>query len=256
MVTDGARVLGLGDLGVQGMGIAVSKLAMYTACAGIPPSACLPVHIDFGCDNDALANGPFYVGLRNKRVTGDAYYELMDEFVTAVKRRFGNRTLIHFEDLRHSDSAKLLAQHRQTSCSFNDDIQVFPAVILSAFLSALPVTDRKLQDHTFMFVGDGANSTEIAEVFASYISRKSGEPSSSVRQRIFMFDSQGLITRARADHLNDDELLYAHNVERCDDLQTAVERHRPSVLVGLHTYEGGFNQAGPSGKPESSGATR
>jgi len=233
IVSDGESVLGMGDLGIQGMGVAVSKVNMLVACGGLHPSRCLPVTIDVGTDNEDLLRDPFYIGLRHRRVRGEAYDDLMREFVEAIKRRFGQQVMINFEDFSTVNSSRLLLEFRGDSCTYNDDVQGNATVALAGLLGAVShIGEGKLSDHTFLFAGQGTHGTSMAELLATYISRRTGEPVTAVRQRMWLFDSGGLVVRSRGESLHEHKLPYAHDHEECSDLYSAVKAINPSVLIG------------------------
>ncbi|KAI5651238.1 hypothetical protein M9H77_37243 [Catharanthus roseus] len=232
VVTDGERILGLGDLGCQGMGIPVGKLSLYTALGGIRPSACLPVTIDVGTNNETLLNDDFYIGLRQRRATGQEYAELLHEFMTAVKQNYGEKVLIQFEDFANHNAFDLLAKYGPTHLVFNDDIQGTASVVLAGLIAALKLVGGSLADHRFLFLGAGEAGTGIAELIALEISKQTGVPVEETRKKIWLVDSKGLIIRSRMDTLQHFKKPWAHEHEPVTHLVDAVKAIKPTVLIG------------------------
>eukprot|EP00878_Enallax_costatus_P014670 GHUV01015346.1.p1 GENE.GHUV01015346.1~~GHUV01015346.1.p1 ORF type:complete len:566 (+),score=140.92 GHUV01015346.1:81-1778(+) len=240
-VTDGERVGPLGDLGVQAIGVPISKLAMHTACGGVEPATTMPVVFDVGTDNEELLRSPLYVGVRHRRVRGDAYYQLLDEFLTAVRRRYGNTTLIHFSDMAHDNAAKLLNMYRTDFPCFSDELQGLGTAVLAAILGSLPKTGGSLADHTVLLSGEGAATACIAELLAAAVANQTGTTVLEARQNIWLVDSKGLVTRSRGDSstLEDFKLPYCHSgPSDCTDLLSAVQTLRPTVLIGCGHTDG------------------
>lgn len=232
VVTDGERILGLGDLGCQGMGIPVGKLSLYTALGGVRPSACLPVTIDVGTNNEQLLKDEFYIGLRQKRATGQEYSELLHEFMTAVKQNYGEKVLIQFEDFANHNAFDLLAKYGTTHLVFNDDIQGTAAVVLAGLISALKLLGGALTDHTFLFLGAGEAGTGIAELIALEMSRRSKTPLEETRKKIWLTDSKGLIVSSRKESLQHFKKPWAHEHEPVIGLLEVVKAIKPTVLIG------------------------
>ncbi|KAH1114053.1 hypothetical protein J1N35_007431 [Gossypium stocksii] len=232
VVTDGERILGLGDLGCQGMGIPIGKLSLYTALGGVCPSACLPVTIDVGTNNEQLLNDEFYIGLRRRRATGLEYAELMDEFMTAVKQNYGEKVLIQFEDFANHNAFDLLAKYGTTHLVFNDDIQGTASVVLAGLVAALKVVGGTLADHRFLFLGAGEAGTGIAELIALEISKQTNMPLEEARKKISLVDSKGLIVKSRIDSLQHFKKPWAHDHEPVKKLVDAVNGTEPTVLIG------------------------
>ncbi|BBN09389.1 malate dehydrogenase (oxaloacetate-decarboxylating)(NADP+) [Marchantia polymorpha subsp. ruderalis] len=242
VVTDGERILGLGDLGLQGMGIPVGKLALYTALGGIRPSACLPITIDVGTNNEELMNDPMYLGLRQKRVTGQAYDDLIEEFMTSVKQAYGEKVLVQFEDFANHNAFRLLAKYASTHLTFNDDIQGTAAVALAGVVAALPLTGGTLADHKFLFNGAGEAGTGIAEIIALEVSKQGKITLDEARKKIWMVDSKGLIVKSRFESLAQFKKDYAHEHKECKDLLEATKALKPSVLIGTSGQRGTFTK--------------
>ncbi|CAK7353136.1 unnamed protein product [Dovyalis caffra] len=232
VVTDGERILGLGDLGCQGMGIPVGKLSLYTALGGLRPSVCLPVTIDVGTNNEKLLNDEFYIGLRHRRATGQEYAELVDEFMTAVKKNYGEKVLIQFEDFANHNAFDLLEKYSPTHLVFNDDIQGTASVVLAGLLAALKLVGGTLADHKFLFLGAGEAGTGIAELIALEISKQTNAPLEETRKRIWLVDSKGLVVSSRKESLQQFKKPWAHDHEPIKGLLDAVKAIKPTVLIG------------------------
>ncbi|XP_059657143.1 NADP-dependent malic enzyme isoform X2 [Cornus florida] len=232
VVTDGERILGLGDLGCHGMGIPVGKLALYTALGGVRPSACLPITIDVGTNNEKLLNDDFYIGLRQRRATGEEYSELLEEFMSAVKQNYGEKILVQFEDFANHNAFELLSKYRTRHLVFNDDIQGTASVVLSGLVAALRLVGGTLADHKFLFLGAGEAGTGIAELIALEISNKTKSPLEETRKKIWLVDSKGLIVSSRKESLQHFKKPFAHVHEPVNSLLEAVKAIKPTVLIG------------------------
>ncbi|EFJ08832.1 hypothetical protein SELMODRAFT_185015 [Selaginella moellendorffii] len=242
VVTDGERILGLGDLGIQGMGIPVGKLALYTALGGLRPSLCLPVVIDVGTNNKDLLNDRFYIGLKRERATGEEYDSLIDEFMSAVKQEYGERVLVQFEDFANQNAFRLLAKYSTTHLVFNDDIQGTAAVVLGGLIAAVNITGTKISDQTYLFAGAGEAGSGIAEIIAMHISKESNVELEEARKKIWMVDSKGLLESSRLGSLQEYKKRYAHEHESCPDFPAAVKQLKPTVLIGTTSKKGMFSK--------------
>lgn len=239
VVTDGERILGLGDLGVGGMGISIGKLSLYAACAGIHPRLCLPVVLDVGTDNPEALNDPHYLGLRRPRLRGPGYDAFVAEFMQAVEAvRPGS--LVQFEDFGNRNAFRLLEQWRRAACVFNDDIQGTAAVTLAGLLSALRLTGGRLSEQRLLFLGAGEAGVGIGDLIASAMVEE-GLSLTEARQQLWFFDSQGLVVASR-EGLAEHKLRYAHQAPPCTAFEEAVEGLKPTVLIGVSTIAGAFNQ--------------
>lgn len=239
VVTDGERILGLGDLGANGMGISVGKLSLYTVCGGVDPALSLPVTLDVGTENESLLADPLYIGLKQHRVRGQAYDDLVDEFINAVQRVFPD-AIVQFEDFGNHNAFHLLHKYRNKVCSFNDDIQGTAAVAVAGMLSALRITESDLKDQRVLFLGAGEAAIGVANLLVSSMVN-AGLSESEARRRIWLIDSKGLVTEGR-DRLQEHKQPYAHPHEAIDDLQTAVEALKPTALIGLSGQPQTFTQ--------------
>src|SRR5208282_3260613 len=238
VVTSGQRILGLGDLGANGMGIPIGKLALYTACAGIPPQYSLPILMDCGTNNEVLLRDPLYLGLRQTRPAIAELDEFVDEFVTTVQEEFPN-CCIQFEDWAGVDAVRLLNRYRDKVCCFNDDIQGTAAVALAGLLGALRITRGKLSGQTFLFLGAGSAGIGIADLLVQAMTAE-GLSADAARARIWFFDVNGLLGASRKD-LADFQKPYAHG-DPIKDFVQAIETLKPNAIIGVSTAAKAFNQ--------------
>ncbi|AQQ69121.1 NAD-dependent malic enzyme [Microbulbifer agarilyticus] len=244
VVTDGERILGLGDQGIGGMGIPIGKLSLYTACGGISPAYTLPVTLDVGTNNRTLLNDPMYMGWRNERISQEEYDEFIEEFIAAVKRRWP-KVLIQFEDFAQNNAMPLLNRYRDEVCCFNDDIQGTASVALGTMLAACKAKEEKLSKQKVLVVGAGSAGCGIAEQVVSAMVGD-GLSEKKARERIFMFDRYGLVTNEMKG-LHDFQEKLAQSTEKYPqspewDLQTLIEHVKPTILIGVSGQGGLFTQ--------------
>jgi malate dehydrogenase (oxaloacetate-decarboxylating)(NADP+) len=238
VVTDGQRILGLGDLGANGIGIPIGKLALYSACAGIPPHQCMPVILDVGTDNQPLRDDPLYLGVNQPRISGAPYFELVDEFITSVGRVYPN-VLIQFEDFLTPNACKLLGLYRNKARCFNDDIQGTAAMALAGVLASCRLTGNDFQDLRIMFLGAGSAATGIADLMHAALC-KSGLSPKEARDRLWFVDQFGLLNSSRT-NLMPHNLPYVRDVPPTNFLG-AIELAKPHVLIGATGAAGTFTQ--------------
>lgn len=234
VVTDGERILGLGDLGVYGMGIPVGKLCLYTACAGIRPESCLPVCIDVGTDNQTLLRDPFYMGLYRRRDRSQGYDDLIDEFMEAVVEKYGQDTLIQFEDFGNHNAFRFLKKYRYKYCTFNDDIQGTASVALAGLLAARRVVGKPITQHTVLFLGAGEAALGIANLIVMAMMEE-GMSQTEARSRIWMFDKFGLLVQDREQPTDSNQEAFVHlspglGVKTFLD---AVNVLKPTAIIGV-----------------------
>jgi malate dehydrogenase (oxaloacetate-decarboxylating)(NADP+) len=232
VVTDGERILGLGDLGAGGMGIPIGKLSLYTACAGVPPPYCLPVVLDVGTNNQVLLDDPLYLGLRQQRVRGKEYLAFVDEFVAAVQQLYPT-CCIQWEDFANFNAVPILARYRDKICTFNDDIQGTAGVALAGIYGALRLTGGKLSEQRFLFLGAGSAATGIAELI-SLAMEQEGMDAAAARRRNALFDIKGLLVTSRTD-LADFQKSFAQEHPPVSTFVEAVEALRPTGIIGVST---------------------
>jgi malate dehydrogenase (oxaloacetate-decarboxylating)(NADP+) len=239
VVTDGERILGLGDLGAHGMGIPIGKLALYTACAGVHPSLCLPVTLDVGTNNEVLLADPLYTGLPQRRLRGPDYDDLVDEFLTAVVETFPG-VLVQFEDFATENALRLLKHYRGRMCTFNDDIQGTAAVALAGLVAAGRITGRSLKDQKILFYGAGAAASGIANLIVLAMQTE-GLAEEQARGNCWFIDSKGLVVKSRAD-LAEHKKPYAHDYPFMADLAGSIRALRPTALIGVSAQPNAFTQ--------------
>ncbi|MCP4045778.1 MAG: NAD-dependent malic enzyme [Gammaproteobacteria bacterium] len=237
VITDGERILGLGDLGADGMGIPIGKLSLYTACAGIHPAQCLPIMFDVGTNNESLLNDPLYNGLEQRRLRGEEYDELLDEFMEAAQETFPG-VLIQFEDFGNINAFRLLDKYRDNVKCFNDDIQGTGAVALSGILGAMRITGGKLSEQRLLFLGAGEAGIGTADSFVAALVEE-GIPQDEARKQCWFVDTQGMLTSNR-EQIAPHKKRYARDLTPIDDFLEAVKTLKPTAILGLSGQPGSF----------------
>jgi malate dehydrogenase (oxaloacetate-decarboxylating)(NADP+) len=238
VVTDGERILGLGDLGAGGMGIPIGKLSLYTACAGVPPQYCLPIVLDVGTNNQVLLDDPLYQGLRQQRVRGEEYLVFVDEFVAAVEQLYP-KCCIQWEDFANFNAVPILTRYRDKICTFNDDIQGTAGVALAGIYGALRITGQKLSEQRFLFLGAGSAATGIAELISLAMAQE-GMDLAAARRRNALFDINGLLVTSRTD-LAGFQKPFAQEAAPVPTFVAAVEALKPTGIIGVSTVPKLFN---------------
>lgn len=243
VVTDAEGILGMGDWGVNGVDIAIGKLMVYTAAAGVNPAQVLPVSIDAGTNNQKLLKDPLYLGNRHARIYGERYYQLIDKFVAAVQKLFP-KSLLHFEDFGRSNAARILEKYQDKILTFNDDIQGTGIVVLAGVLGALNISKEKITDQKFLTFGAGTAGVGIAQQLMDELMRQ-GLSQQEARKHFYLVDKQGLLfadtpdltpgqklfVRSRAEFVNSEELT---------NLAAVVKTVQPTVMIGTSTQPGAF----------------
>ena len=242
VVTDGQRILGLGDLGANGMGIPVGKLSLYTACAGVPPQQTLPVTLDVGTNTKSILENPNYIGLKQKRLQGKEFDEIVEEFVSAVQICFP-KALIQWEDFGNENAFRVLDKYRDSVCSFNDDIQGTACVVLGGLLSASILTEKPLADHKFLFLGAGEAGVGIGDLIAYYLLHEKAFSSiEEARKRIYFVDSKGLVCQSR-NNLAHHKQRYAHDLPSVTSFEEAVDIIKPTTIIGVSARPSTFTKS-------------
>ncbi len=248
VVSDGERILGLGDQGAGGMGIPIGKMALYTALGGIHPEHCLPILLDVGTDNEDRLKSPIYIGWRQHRVRGEEYDAFVDVFVNSVKKRWPH-ILLQWEDFAGSNAARFLARYRNQLCTFNDDIQGTAAITAATLLSAINVTGVPLEKQKIVMVGFGSAGIGIANLLAQFVEDK-GLTEDEARQRFYAIDRYGLVTEHGKD-VRPEQLPYARKEEEVRGwgqangeitLLDVVRNAQPTVLIGVSGQAGAFSE--------------
>ena len=238
-VTDAGRILGLGDLGANGMGIPIGKLQLYTACAGVPPQYLLPMYIDAGTNNEQYLHDPLYLGMRKTRPSTEELYSFVDEFVEAVQEVFP-KCCIHFEDWTGVDAVHLLQRYRDKYCVYNDDVQGTAGIVLAGMVNAAKIKDTKLSDEKYLFLGAGSAGIGLADLICSALVQE-GLTLKQAQSRVYMFDINGLLETTRKD-LVDFQKPYAHQHAPTRDFVAAIESIKPTTIIGVSTVGGTFTQ--------------
>jgi malate dehydrogenase (oxaloacetate-decarboxylating)(NADP+) len=238
-VTDGGRILGLGDLGANGAAIPIGKLELYTACAGVPPQYLLPMYLDAGTNNEQYLHDPLYLGIRKTRPPSEELYSFVDEFVEAVQEVFP-RCCIHFEDWTGTDAVHLLQRYRDRYCIYNDDVQGTAGIVLAGMINAGKIKGTKLSDERYLFLGAGSAGIGLADLLCAAMAEE-GLTLKQAQSRVYMFDINGLLETTRTD-LVDFQKPYAHKHAPTRDFVTAIDSIKPTTIIGVSTVGGAFTQ--------------
>jgi malate dehydrogenase (oxaloacetate-decarboxylating)(NADP+) len=238
-VTDGGRILGLGDLGANGAGIPIGKLQLYTACAGVPPQYLLPMYLDAGTNNEQYLHDPLYLGMRAARPSTDELFSFVDEFMEAVQEVFP-KCCVHFEDWTGTDAVHLLRRYRDKYCVYNDDVQGTAGITLAGMINASRLKGVKLKDEKYLFLGAGSAGIGLADLLCSALVAQ-GMTLKDAQSRVYMFDVNGLLESTRKD-LVDFQKPYAHKHAPTRDFVAAIDSIKPTTIIGVSTIGGAFTQ--------------
>jgi malate dehydrogenase (oxaloacetate-decarboxylating)(NADP+) len=238
-VTDGGRILGLGDLGANGAGIPIGKLQLYTACAGVPPQYLLPMYLDAGTNNEQYLHDPLYLGMRKTRPSTKELYAFVDEFVEAVQDVFP-KCCIHFEDWTGVDAVHLLQRYRDKYCVYNDDVQGTAGITLAGMINAAKLKGTQLKDEKYLFLGAGSAGIGLADLLCSALVAQ-GMRLKDAQSRVYMFDVNGLLESTRKD-LADFQKPYAHKHAPTREFVAAIESIKPTTIIGVSTIGGAFTR--------------
>jgi malate dehydrogenase (oxaloacetate-decarboxylating)(NADP+) len=239
VVSDGERILGLGDLGISGMGIPIGKLTLYTACAGIDPNSALPIMLDVGTNNESFVNDPLYLGLKTPRVRGKEYEEFLDEFVQAMTEAFP-KVCIQWEDFAGPNANSILTRYRGRICTFNDDIQGTAGVAVAGLLASCKYNGKPMTEQQFLFFGAGSAATGIAGLLTIML-QEHGLSYEEAKRHCWLFNSGGLVVASRK-NLDDYKMVYAHEHEEITDFVKAIEVLKPTAIIGASTIGGAFTK--------------
>lgn len=239
VVTDGGRILGLGDLGINGIGISIGKLILYSSCGGVPPEHTLPIVLDVGTNNEEFLDDPLYPGLRRKRIRGKEFDDFVAAFVEAMQEVFP-KICIQWEDFTGVDAIRILNTYKDKVCTFNDDIQGTAAIATAGFISISRRMKKSFVDQRFLFMGAGAAAFGIADMLVKKF-QKDGLSRKEALSQIWMFDVNGLLVKSRKD-LAEHQLQFAHDGEPSDNFAEAILKIKPTAIVGVSTVGGAFNQ--------------
>ena len=238
-VTDGGRILGLGDLGANGAGIPIGKLQLYTACAGVPPQYLMPMYLDAGTNNEQYLHDPLYLGMRKTRPPTEELFSFVDEFMEAVQEVFP-KCCVHFEDWTGVDAVHLLERYRHKYCVYNDDVQGTAGIILAGMINATKLKGTKLKDEKYLFLGAGSAGIGLAKLLCSALVQQ-GMTLKDAQSHVYMFDINGLLESSRTD-LVDFQKPYAHKHAPTKHFVDAIESIRPTTIIGVSTIGGAFTQ--------------